>query len=320
MSDAIQVRVAAIRTVAPQIREFTLAPVTGELYTFSPGSHVVVTMKGTDAAGKAKVWKNAYSLVSDGFDASRYVISVRLQDNSRGGSVFMHTQVSEGDILEITPPSNLFAPIWSAKKHVLIAGGVGITPFMSYLPEMTRRGAAMEMHYSFRSQQTGAYREALTSNDAVSVSCYDGDAGERVDLNAVLGSQPLGTHFYVCGPESLIEGVQDTAATLGLPATHIHFEAFAAPQPGQPFDVQIADSDLQIHVSEDESLLEALERSGVEVPNLCRGGVCGQCRTTVVEGEPEHRDTFLSDTEKSDNDCLMPCVSRAQSSRLTLSI
>ncbi|MBM94972.1 MAG: oxidoreductase [Oceanospirillaceae bacterium] len=320
MSDPIQVRVAAVRTVSPKIREFTLEAVSGQLFSFSPGSHVVVTMKGTNAEGKAKVWKNAYSLVSDGFDASRYVIAVRLQDESRGGSVFMHTQVKEGDTLEITPPSNLFAPVWSAKKHVLIAGGVGITPFMSYLPEMKRRGAATEMHYSYRGDATGAYREELQVDEQTPVTFYDGAAGERCDLKAVLGSQPLGTHFYVCGPESLIEGVQETAMELGLPSSNIHFEAFAAPQPGQPFAVQLEGSGLNIQVSEDESLLEALERSGVEVPNLCRGGVCGQCRTQVVDGEPEHRDSFLSDTEKADNDCLMPCVSRARSSSLTLSI
>ena len=319
MSDAIQVRVSTIRAVAPKIREFTLIPVDGEMHRFSPGSHVVVSMSGTDSEGNTKIWKNAYSLVSDGHDSSAYVIAVRLQDESRGGSVFMHTQVKEGDTLEITPPSNLFAPHWSAKKHVLIAGGVGITPFMSYLPEMKRRSAAMEMHYSFRSESTGAYREQLAADEQVSVEFYDGAEGERCDLNDVLSDQPLGTHFYVCGPESLLEGVQKSAEALGLPASHIHFEAFAAPQPGQAFSVQIEGSDLNIQVSEEESLLEALERSGVEVPNMCRGGVCGQCRTQVVGGEPEHRDSFLSDAEKAENDCLMPCVSRARSN-LTLSI
>lgn len=320
MSNTIQVRVTGITPVAPKILEFTLTPVDGELLAFSPGSHVVVTMQGTTAEGKPKTWKNAYSLVGDPRDASRYVIAVRLQDESRGGSAFMHAQVSEGDTLEITPPANLFSPHWSAKHHVLIAGGVGITPFMSYLPEMKRQGASVELHYSYRGLQTGAYKEPLAENDSVTAHLYDGDSGQRCDLNAVLSKQPLGSHFYVCGPDALLDGVQKTAAELGLPASHIHYEAFAAPQAGAPFTVSITDSDQQILVSEDESLLEALENAGVIVPNLCRGGVCGQCRTTVVDGEPEHRDAFLSDTEKAENSCLMPCVSRARSNNLTLSI
>ncbi|WP_221794087.1 PDR/VanB family oxidoreductase [Oceanobacter mangrovi] len=317
-TDNYQVKVVAIRDVAPTIREFTLQGINGELTPFSPGAHVVVAMPGETAEGKAKTWKNAYSLLSDPRDSSTYKIAVRLQDQSRGGSVFMHTRVSEGDILEITPPANLFAPYWRAQKHLLIAGGVGITPFMSYLPELQRAGANFELHYSYRGNQTGAYAAELQQQLGDQVRCYDADAGERLQLAELLKQQPRGTHIYVCGPELLLDGVRQNAALLGYPDSLIHFEEFAAPQPGEPFSVTLESSGQKVDVGADESLLEALEASGVKVPNLCRGGVCGQCVTKLVDGEAEHRDAFLDDGERQS--CIMPCVSRAKSKGLVLGL
>ena len=313
--DSLSVRVSAIEQVAPLIREFTLEPVAGSLPAFSPGSHVQVIMPGDD-----REIRNAYSLCSDPRDVSRYRIAVRLQENSRGGSRFMHTRVQPGDELSITPPANFFAPVFQGKRHLLIAGGVGITPFMSYIPELERQGAAFELHYLYRSSQTGAYRDELAARLGNRFAGYDSEKGERCDLSALLLGREPGTHVYICGPESLIEGGCSTARALGWPESLIHFEAFAAPEPGEPFQVRLARSDLVIEVGADESLLEALERSGVTVPNLCRGGVCGQCVTPVVEGAVDHRDHFLSAEEKHANHCIMPCVSRAIGKHLTLDL
>ena len=100
----------------------------------------------------------------------------------------------------------------------------------------------------------------------------------------------------------------------------IHYEVFAAPKPGKPFLAELQKSGKTIYVPEDQSLLEALEANGIEIPNMCRGGVCGQCASKVLDGEVEHRDNFLSEKEHSENNCIMPCVSRTKSSRLRLDI
>ncbi len=313
--DLMEVRVASVADVAPRIREFRLVPIEGALPPFSPGAHVVVEMTGED-----KTYRNAYSLMSDPFNPASYGIAVRLQDESRGGSVYMHTRVREGDVLRISPPANLFAPLWSAKKHLLLAGGVGITPFMSYLPEMKRRGADFELHYLFRGSQTGAYRDQLEKDLGEDFFSYDSDAGEACDVKTLLAGISPGTHIYICGPESLIRAVKAGTEELGIPAGYVHYEEFAAPKPGKPFTVKVASGDREVLVDEDSSMLEALEAAGVEVENMCRGGVCGRCVTRVLEGIPEHRDEFLSDEEKSRNDCVMPCVSRAVSDSLTLDL
>lgn len=313
--DSIRVRVTGIEQVAPMIREFHLQAVSGELRPFSPGSHVVVEMPATP-----RPHRNAYSLLSDPRDASSYRIAVRLQEPSRGGSVYMHEQVQLGDELKITPPANFFAPRWRASRHLLIAGGVGITPFMSYLPEMERQGADFELHYLYRGSQTGAYQEQLQARLGARCVRYDSDSGVRCDLHQLLSNQPLGTHVYICGPESLIAGVRETAQALGWPESQVHFEAFAAPQPGNPFEVELARSGKTLTVDGETSLLEALEEAEAPVTSLCRGGVCGQCATPVLAGEIDHRDEYLSAAEREKGNCIMPCVSRAKGKRLVLDI
>ncbi len=312
--DSIAVRVAAIEPVAPLIREFRLEAVEGGLPPFSPGSHIQVAMPG-----EVREIRNAYSLCSDPADTTGYTIAVRLQENSRGGSQFMHTRVRVGDRLSITPPANFFAPVWQARKHLLVAGGVGITPFISYLHELERQNAEFELHHLYRGTQTGAYCARLQQLGTKYFG-YDSDNEVFCDLNQLLSNREPGTHVYICGPEPLIEGVCATARELGWPDSLIHYEAFAAPEPGEPFKAQLARSGKAVEVGSDESLLEALEREGVTVPNLCRGGVCGQCATQVVDGAVEHRDDFLSADEKASGTCIMPCVSRAAGNHLTLDL
>lgn len=315
MSSAlITVKVERIKQVAPTIKEFSLKPVKGYLTPFSPGSHVVVEMKG-----KHKVYRNAYSLLSDPANSSSYKIAVRLQEKSRGGSTFMHQSVNEGDELNITPPANLFAPEWQAKKHLMLAGGIGITPFMAYLAEFSKQAIDFELVYLYRGDTGGAYLEELgrmlTSQNFTAV---DSCVSKRADILAILQAQPLGTHIYICGPEPLINDVLESAKKLGWPLSHIHYEAFTAPKPGKEFDVELAVSKQSFKVASDESLLESLEANDIEVPNLCRGGVCGQCRLRVLEGEVDHHDDFLSHEEQAE--FVMPCVSRAKSNRLVLDI
>ena len=314
-TNQIRVTVQSVKQVAPMIREFTLTAVDSTLFPFSPGSHVIVDMLGPE-----KNYRNAYSLLSNPNDASEYRIAVRLQEDSRGGSVFMHEQVKQGDELLISPPANLFSPDWTAKKHILIAGGIGITPFMSYLPELERCGATFELHYLFHSQQSGAYREQLAEQYGGQFFAYDSDAAQRCNIETLLTECSIGTHIYVCGPEKLIQAVESAANEMGWPEGLVHSEEFAAPKPGTPFAVTLKSTNQTIEVGEEESLLEALEDADIEVESLCRGGVCGRCITPVAEGDIEHRDGFLSESEKSSNHCIMPCVSRAKSDRLVLDI
>ena len=312
MSDLIPVRVAEIEQISSIIKQFTFVADEKPLPPFSAGSHVVVQMEG-----EGKRFRNAYSLISNPADSSHYRIAVRLQERSRGGSQFMHGEFRPGDRLFISPPANMFLPDWQARHHILIAGGIGITPFLSYGYELEQRQASFEVHYVYRNAETGAFREALTERFGNRLYCY---SGERPDFYTLLGHQPLGTHVYVCGPEAMIQDVKATASALGWSPQRVHYEAFTAPQPGKPFGARLSRSHQDVAVAGDTPLLDALEAHGLEIPNMCRGGVCGQCKTSVVDGDIEHRDAFLDDQEKASQRCIMPCVSRSASDYLVLDL
>ena len=143
---------------------------------------------------------------------------------------------------------------------------------------------------------------------------------KRQDLVNLLEGQPLGTHIYVCGPKGMIDWVCETAAKEGWPREAIHYEEFLAPQPGKPFEVKLAVSNKVITVGEQESLLEAMEREGVDAPYLCRGGACGQCETAVLDysGNFIHHDHWLDDGEHKSGQKIMPCVSRFEGKTLVL--
>jgi dimethylamine monooxygenase subunit B len=317
-ADTIPVRVVAIEEVTPQIRRFTLEPIAGgELPAFSGGSHIIVVMRGGQ-----RVHRNPYSLMSSPHDLGSYQISVLRCDPSRGGSAFMHEQVRVGSEIEIAHPVNLFSLAKLARKHLLLAGGIGITPFMAQLHDLRAGNVPYELHYATRSPTHGAYCELLSSAAPGCVSLYHDCNKHFIDIEGLLGQQPLGTHVYVCGPAGMITRVLDTAHALGWPDSHVHYEKFAAPPTGDAFDATLLRSGIEVHVQPDQSLLEAIEAAGVDAPYLCRGGVCGFCRTEVVQvdGELIHNDHFLSDQEKASGKVIMPCVSRARCTKLVLNL
>jgi ferredoxin-NADP reductase len=317
-SQTISVEVVGVEQVTPQIKHFKLAPVGGgSLPVFSGGSHIIVVMQGAN-----RVHKNPYSLLGSPSQLDTYEIGVRRMEESRGGSHFMHDTIKLGSRLEIAHPVNLFALDKIARKHVLIAGGIGITPFLAQLEDLHEGGVPYELHYSVRSSEHAAFLERLRSREGDRLHMYYDSDGQTIPFQPLLANQPLGTHVYVCGPAGMINHVIATAHACGWPDSHIHWEQFSAPPGGDAFDAFLARSKISVHVPPDRTLLESIEAAGVEVPYLCRGGVCGFCFTRVLEldGQLIHNDHFLSDADKARGKSIMPCVSRAQCTRLVLDL
>ena len=314
----IDVKVAAVEQVTPLVKHFTFVRQDGLAFpTFSGGSHVVVSM---NVGGR--VFRNPYSLMGSPADTSAYHISVRKQEHSRGGSLFMHESIEVGSSLQITYPVNLFALAKKAHKHILIAGGIGITPFMSQLFDLHRLNANFELHYAYRSPEHGAFADQLKASYGSQLRCYTDSQGGRIDLLALLSKQPLGTHVYVCGPNPMVVAVIEMAKNLGWPDNTIHSEQFLSPGVGEPFKIHLKKSEIEVHVPADMSMLEAIELAGVEADYLCRGGVCGRCEVDVLEydGALLHHDHFLTDAEKASGKKIMPCVSRARCQKLVLDL
>jgi len=310
------VLVEKIEQVTPLIRRFRLVDPSGEtLPGFSGGSHIVVLIEAN-----GNVLRNPYSLISSPFDTRFYEIAVAYEPNGRGGSRSLHQNVNEGDKLDISYPANQFPLDRLAKKHVLLAGGVGVTPFLAHLKELEVGSVPYEMHYGVRSKEHFGLADRIPRAATPFVRAYFEDRDGRIDFAKALSSQPLGTHVYVCGPKNMLESALSSAQSFGWPDSHIHFELFEQQATGVPFEAYFARSGKTVIVPPELSLLEAAEAQNISIPYLCRGGACGFCETDVLEfdGELIHRDIWLSDEQKIKCEKFMPCVSRAKCTRLVL--
>ncbi|MBL4916278.1 PDR/VanB family oxidoreductase [Szabonella alba] len=312
----LAVRVADVVPVNDLVTRFRFEARDGSLLpAFSGGAHTVVEM---DDHGTRRL--NPYSLMSDPGDRSGYEISVRRDDAGRGGSLFMHRHVRPGMEMVLSHPVNLFGLDSRARKYLMIAGGIGITPFLSQIAQLSRTGGRFELHYAARNPALGSYMDRLQAAHPDRVQCYFDDDGQQIDLARVLSRQPIGTHLYVCGPKGMIAWVLGTAERMGWPPQSLHSEEFIAPPVGQPFTVELAASGHTLNVGAAQSLLEAIEASGVDAPYLCRGGACGQCETKVIrcDGQLLHNDHWLTPEEQAEGRKIMPCVSRAAGGTLVI--
>ncbi|MBJ7331921.1 MAG: oxidoreductase [Solirubrobacteraceae bacterium] len=317
MAVALSVRVAEADTVADDVRVLTLTPEPGTvLPAFSPGSHVVVHVPNGP-----RPRRNPYSLASEPWRTDAYRIAVRRIEGGRG-SVAMHEDVQAGDVLTIETPQNFFAPPATACRHVLVAGGIGITPFVSYVHALLRTGTDFELHHAFRDAAAAPLVDELQALCGLRLTTWedpDGAALMAYLRERVLPEQPLGTHLSVCGPAPMMDAVTAAAYQLGWPSTRVHLERFAADTgPMDPFTVRLARSGLDLAVPEGVTLLDALEDAGAAPPSLCRLGFCGECRTGLVGGTADHRDAFLDPSERAT--AVMPCVSRCSSGPLVLDL
>lgn len=313
---SIKVRVAAIDTVADRIKRFTFTAADGGLLpAFAAGAHTVVTLRDG-----ATTRRNPYSLMGPLDDRSLWQISVLRTIDSRGGSAFLHEAVKVGSLLDLSWPVNLFPLDFRARKHLLLAGGIGITPIATMARQLAAMGAQYELHYAMRGRSEGAYWQDIAARHGSRASLTFDNENQTMPLKAILSRQPLGTSLYVCGPGGMIDWALRLAEEAGWPAESLHAERFLAPPGGKPFTASLAASGIRVEVGEHQSLLEAIEAAGVDAPYLCRGGACGQCETRVIacEGHLIHNDHYLTAAEKSSGKTIMPCVSRFEGKTLVL--
>lgn len=316
----IPVRVARKRQEALDICTFELVAEDGSpLPGFSAGSHVDVHLPG----GLIR----PYSLCNDSSESHRYLIGVLRDPASRGGSVAMHEQVQEGQLLQIGAPANHFPLAHDAKRHLLLAGGIGVTPILCMAERLAHAGADFEMHYCTRSPERTAFHQRIAASSfapRVHFHFDDGAAAQKLDIAALLSAPAEGVHLYVCGPKGFMDAVLNTARTQGWPESQLHYEFFAgavaASDTDASFEVQIASSGQIVVVPREKTVVQALAEAGVEVQMSCEQGVCGTCLTRVIEGIPDHRDLYLTPEEQAANDQFTPCCSRSKSPRLVLDL
>jgi len=312
----LRVKVTRKWVASDGVIAFRLEGLNGALPTVQPGAHIDVHMPN----GLSR----QYSLTNGPGETDHYTIGVKLEPQSRGGSECMHNVVQTGDVLAISAPRANFPLRRDAMKTILVAGGIGITPMLAMAQVLNAQQLSFELHYFAQTEAHLSFKEILAEfgNSLVPhLGLTPVETGAT--LKQVLSGYDNANHLYICGPGPMLEATRALASDQGWPDEAVHFEYFKNTNvidDSSTFEIALARSAMTLQVPAGKTILEVLQVNGIEVPSSCEQGACGTCLATVIEGEPDHQDVYLSDSEKAANDKMLTCVSRSKSKRLVLDI
>ena len=309
----IDVEVSAREAVADGVVRLTLRPTDGtELPEWEPGAHLDLDL--------APDLVRQYSLCGDRHDRACYQVAVLREPAGRGGSAHVHDAVEVGRVVRVRGPRNNFA-LADSPRYLFLAGGIGITPIVPMIAEAEKAGADWRLVYGGRSRASMAFRDELVERYGDRVSLQPQDEVGLLDLEGLLGTPSDGTLVYCCGPEALLEAVEERCAAWPSGALHVErFAPKAVPSTAEDgtFEVEFAQSGVTVTVPPGVSIVDAAAEAGVTIETSCREGTCGTCESEVLGGVPEHRDSLLTPEEQAENDVMFPCVSRAASEKLVI--
>ncbi len=286
-------------------------PSGAELPEWTPGAHLDLVLTADLV--------RQYSLCGDPGERSVYRVAVLREPAGRGGSAHVHDVVAEGDTVLVRGPRNRFALV-DAPGYVFVAGGIGITPLVPMIAAAHAAGADWRLVHGGRSRASMAFTE-LAARHPDRVTLVPQDEAGLLDVAGILAAA-AGRPVYCCGPEGLLAAVEAEGERLGVP---VHVERFSARPgaldgPDEAFEVELSGSGTVVAVPAGCSILDALEGAGIATLSSCREGTCGTCETGVLAGEPDHRDSLLTEEEQASNEVMMLCVSRSRSPRLVLEL
>jgi vanillate O-demethylase ferredoxin subunit len=306
-------RLTAIRYAADGIHLYEFSAVgDSALPGFAAGAHIDLHLPN----GLVR----QYSLCNPQGETHRYVVGIKRDAASRGGSSYIHDELRVGSLVQVSAPRNHFALHEEARHTVLIAGGIGVTPIACMAQRLQALRASFEIHYSVRKREEAAFLDVLP-RDALHLH-VDAENGNRpLPLPDIVGRSPQDAHLYCCGPGPMLDAFE--AACSGRPAGFVHLERFSAAAPAAAdggFSVQLARAGRSVFVPKGCTILDALRQEGVDVQASCEQGICGSCETRVLSGRPDHRDALLSEEEKKSNQVMMVCCSGSQDPVLVLDL
>jgi ferredoxin-NADP reductase len=299
-------------TAADGVLLLTLRHPLGEpLPAWEPGAHVDVAL--------GPGLERQYSLCGDPADRARWRIAVLREKDGRGGSAYVHGRLRAGDEVRVRGPRNTFR-LERAPRYRFVAGGIGITPILPMLAAAEEAGAEWTLLYGGRTRAGMAFTEELARYGG-RVTIAPEDESGLLDLASVLDDVPPGTLVYCCGPGPLLDAVEERCPAGSLRVERFRpKEAGARAPAGAGFEVVLARSGRTVAVPPGVSVLDAVREAGVEVLYSCAEGTCGTCETEVVEGEPDHRDSVLTEEERAAGETMLICVSRCRGRRLVLDL
>lgn len=301
----------------------------GELPSWQPGAHIDVRLP----SGLIR----QYSLCGDQDDRCTYRIAVLLDPLGRGGSVELHALVEKAPTLCVRGPRNNFEML-PAPDYLFLAGGIGITPIASMVRRAEERGERWSLHYGGRTRDSMAFAGVMAQYGDDRVRFWPQDECGLMPIAEIIEAASPEAHIYACGPEPMLTAIARYCEDSPAPRT-LRVERFGAAAaisgmtdvedaPGsagdgessleEPFEVELQQTGVRLTVPPDRSVLEVVREALPDVEFSCQEGHCGTCETQVIEGEPDHRDSYLTDEERESNEVMMICVSRSRGPLLRL--
>ncbi len=307
--------IAGAREAADGVREILLKP-EGGAGSFPSGAHLAIRVI---VEGKTDL--RYYSLVGEGPVDGCWRIAVKRAEPGRGGSHYMWS-LPVGARLEVAEPDTHFELSRQAPDHLLIAGGIGVTPLVGMAARLARSGRKVRMLYAGRSRRAMAYVDELTEVLGDRLEVFAGDEGRRIDLAAEFDRLDPAGEAYVCGPISLLEGARSLWQASGRRPERFVYETFGSSGrfASERFTVHAPRLGVSVAVEAGQSMLDALEAAGVGVVADCRRGECGLCVVDIVSftGTVDHRDVFFSKAQHAENRKICVCVSRVSGGEITI--
>ncbi len=306
-SPVIPVVVSRVEPMTPDVTKYEFRREDGgDLPAWQAGAHLDIVV--------APEFLRQYSMSGDPADRSVYQIGVLREDEGRGGSKLMHRIFDEGRKVFIAPPINHFPVASDGKRHMLMGGGIGVTPMIAMAHELHAKGAEFTLHYAVSARDSAGFLEDLAAvpwKDRVQL--HVSNEGTRADLDALLAGYRAGDHVYTCGPDRFMDAVMVAAQAAGFPEEARHLEYFALPElpewENHDFILKLAKSGKTLMVPAEKSATDVLAENGIQVDVKCSDGICGVCKCGLVSGEVEHRDFVLSNKQREGEVIL--CQSRA---------
>ena len=257
-----------------------------------------------------------------------YVVAVKRDAASRGGSSWMHDQARVGMELELSAPRNHFA-LRADNGHrapvLLLAGGIGITPIYAMMRALQEQGRDFVLHYWGRSPQQMLFADRLREDARVRLHARS--LGGMPSVSSVVSGSLPESDVYACGPRTMLDELAAMGA--GQRQGRIYMERFAPiqdacamPEEGNAdgFELVLARAGMSLAIAPGETILEVLKARGLDVMYSCEQGVCGACEVTCLEGQALHLDTVRTADEHEAGKTMIICCSRSKGPRLVLDI
>jgi vanillate O-demethylase ferredoxin subunit len=309
----LTLRVDRIRRLTAEVLSFDLVHPAGlALPAYRPGAHLDLHTPG----GFMRQYSLAEAPPASGAPL-RYRIGVKREPAGRGGSAALHDRVREGDLLAVGAPRSHFGLAGGAGPHLLLAGGIGLTPLLAMAQQLSRERHAFRLCVFARSPAHLPFRDELEAL-APHVALHLDEGGPTLSLDRLLADPAPGSQLYLCGPAGFMAAARRAAAAWD-PAC-IHVEHFAPPDDdaatgqGEPFELHLLQRGIRVPVAAGQSAVEALHDLGIVVPTSCEQGLCGTCVVEWVQepggAAPDHRDHCLSGAERAGKVAL--CRSRGK--------